>query len=97
MNISESIIRQRLNLIFGLYELNGSAEYVGEPVSILEHSFQTAYLAQKEETLIGENVILKSTKYGTSVDLDGSFNLKNVHNGTYQLQVSILSYNVPIL
>ena len=49
MNILESSIIQRLNLVFGLYELNGSAEYVGEPVSILEHSFQTAYLAQKEE------------------------------------------------
>ena len=48
MNISESFIRQRLDSIFGLYELNGSAEYVGESVSILEHSFQTALLAQKE-------------------------------------------------
>lgn len=48
MNISESFIRQRLESIFGLYELNGSAEYVGEPVSILEHSFQTALLAQNE-------------------------------------------------
>jgi len=48
--------------------------------------------AKTGEPLIGANVILKSTKFGTSVGLDGSFNLKNVPKGTYQLQVSHLSY-----
>jgi 2-amino-1-hydroxyethylphosphonate dioxygenase (glycine-forming) len=47
MTISESTIRQRLDSIFGLYEINGSAEYIGESVTILEHSFQTALLAEK--------------------------------------------------
>jgi 2-amino-1-hydroxyethylphosphonate dioxygenase (glycine-forming) len=48
MTITESTIRQRLDSIFGFYEVHGSDEYVGEPVSILEHSFQSALLAQKE-------------------------------------------------
>lgn len=56
MSISESILRQRLDSIFGLYEINGSNEYLGEPVSILEHSFQTAQLAESEG--FDEDVVL---------------------------------------
>jgi 2-amino-1-hydroxyethylphosphonate dioxygenase (glycine-forming) len=48
MNISESIIRQRIDSIFSLYESNGADEYIGESVTILEHSFQTAQLAEEE-------------------------------------------------
>jgi putative nucleotidyltransferase with HDIG domain len=48
MTISKSILQQRLDAIFGLYEINGSNEYVGESVSILEHSFQAAQLAENE-------------------------------------------------
>eukprot|EP01137_Pigoraptor_chileana_P003227 Opistho-2@43114 len=48
MTISESILRQRLDSIFGLYEINGTDEYVGEPLTILEHSFQAAMLAEEE-------------------------------------------------
>ena len=42
-----SIMSQRINTIFGLYESLGHQEYIGEPVSILEHSLQTAHLAEK--------------------------------------------------
>lgn len=48
MTISKSMLQQRLDAIFGLYEISGSNEYVGEPVSILEHSFQAAQLAENE-------------------------------------------------
>jgi 2-amino-1-hydroxyethylphosphonate dioxygenase (glycine-forming) len=48
MSISESILNQMLESIFGLYEINGSDEYVGEPVSILEHSLQAAQMAENE-------------------------------------------------
>ncbi len=48
--------------------------------------------AKTGEPLTGANVILKSTKFGTTVGLDGSFTLKNIPNGTYQLQISYLSY-----
>ncbi|PWK27681.1 phosphonate degradation associated HDIG domain protein [Arcicella aurantiaca] len=56
MTISESILRQRLDSIFGFYEINGSNEYLGESVSILEHSFQTAQLAENEG--FDEDVVL---------------------------------------
>jgi 2-amino-1-hydroxyethylphosphonate dioxygenase (glycine-forming) len=48
MRISESIISQRIDTIFSFYEMNGSDEYVGEPVSILEHSLQSAQMAENE-------------------------------------------------
>lgn len=48
MNIAESVLNQRIDCIFGLYEMNGSDEYVGEPVSVLEHSLQTAQMAENE-------------------------------------------------
>ena len=44
-----SILSQRINTIFGLYVSLGHQEYIGEPVSILEHSLQTAHLAEKAE------------------------------------------------
>jgi phosphonate degradation associated HDIG domain protein len=56
ISASESILRQRLDSIFGFYEINGSNEYVGEPVSILEHSFQAAQLAENEG--FDEDVVL---------------------------------------
>ena len=48
MKISESIIAQRIDTIFGLYTINGSDEYVGEPVNILQHSLQAAQMAENE-------------------------------------------------
>jgi 2-amino-1-hydroxyethylphosphonate dioxygenase (glycine-forming) len=48
MRISESILEQRIDTIFGLYEISGSDDYVGEPISILEHSLQAAQMAEKE-------------------------------------------------
>jgi 2-amino-1-hydroxyethylphosphonate dioxygenase (glycine-forming) len=56
MILSESILEQRIDAIFGLYETNGSHEYVGEPVSILEHSLQAAQMAEEEG--FEEDVIL---------------------------------------
>lgn len=53
---SFSKLSQRVNIIFKLYESLGHHEYIGEPVSILEHSMQTAYLAEKANC--DEEVIL---------------------------------------
>lgn len=39
---------QALDAVFGLYESRGDAEYVGEPVSVLEHSAQSAQLAEAD-------------------------------------------------
>jgi outer membrane receptor protein involved in Fe transport len=45
------------------------------------------------ESLIGANVILLGTNFGSSTDLDGVFSIKAVPSGTYDLKVSFVSYN----
>jgi outer membrane receptor protein involved in Fe transport len=44
------------------------------------------------ESLPGVNVILKGTYYGASTDANGSFRIKNVNPGTYNLAVSFIGY-----
>lgn len=41
-------INATLETVFGFYEARGAEEYVGEPVSLLEHMGQTAQLAEAE-------------------------------------------------
>jgi len=41
-------INEVLNDVFGLYEKFGSADYIGEPVSQIEHMSQAAQLAREE-------------------------------------------------
>ena len=47
---------EKLNLIFGLYETYGNEDYIGEPVSQIEHMCQSAQLAEKKG--FDEEVIL---------------------------------------
>jgi phosphonate degradation associated HDIG domain protein len=47
---------EKLDLIFGLYEAYGNEDYIGEPVSQIEHMCQSAQLAEKEG--FDEEVIL---------------------------------------
>lgn len=56
MTVTDSILKQRIETIFSFYEINGSEEYVGEPISILEHSLQSAQMAENEG--FDEDVIL---------------------------------------
>ncbi|MFC3417854.1 HD domain-containing protein [Algoriphagus hitonicola] len=48
MNLSHLSIDQKLDLIFNLYDKHGNEDYIGEPVSQLEHMYQSALLAQSE-------------------------------------------------
>lgn len=43
----ERSIEARIEAIFGLYDRHGGADYIGEPVSQLEHMVQSAELAQR--------------------------------------------------
>lgn len=47
---------QRIELVFSLYEKYGGEDYIGEPVSQIEHMCQSAQLAEKEG--FDEDVIL---------------------------------------
>jgi phosphonate degradation associated HDIG domain protein len=44
----ERSIRARIDEIFGLYQRHGGDDYIGEPVSQLEHMTQSALLARAE-------------------------------------------------
>ena len=44
------------------------------------------------EAIPGVNVVLKGTYYGASTDMMGSFKVKNVNAGTYNLELSFIVY-----
>ena len=48
MNYSSLSIDQKLKLIFELYTNHGHEDYIGEPVSQIEHMCQSAQLAERE-------------------------------------------------
>lgn len=45
------------------------------------------------EALMGTTVLLQGTEIGASVDLDGTFEIKNIQPGTYKLIVKCIGYN----
>lgn len=48
MNLQQLSKTEKLDLIFDLYSKHGSDDYIGEPVSQIEHMSQSAQLAEKE-------------------------------------------------
>ena len=53
--------------------------------------------AKTGEPLVGATVLLKNTNMGASAGLDGSFQIKNIPSGNYELQVSYITYQTSIL
>lgn len=54
--------------------------------------------AKTGEPLIGATILLKNTNLNLSAaaGLDGSFQIKNIPSGEYQLQVSYIAYKISI-
>lgn len=48
--------------------------------------------ANNGEPIIGANVLIEGTNIGSATDLDGKFEIKNIPAGTYNLQISYISY-----
>jgi len=44
------------------------------------------------EALVGANVILMDTRYGSATDLDGRFEIANIPTGRYTVQASVVGY-----
>lgn len=44
------------------------------------------------EELIGANVTLLGTLYGAATDIEGKYNIIGIEAGTYEIQVSVISY-----
>jgi outer membrane receptor protein involved in Fe transport len=49
------------------------------------------------ETIIGANVILQGTSTGASTDVDGKFEINNLAEGTYTLQISFITYKTHLV
>ncbi len=47
--------------------------------------------------LIGVNIYLKGTSFGTSTDLDGNYRIANIPQGSYNVEVSYIGYQRLIL
>lgn len=47
---------------------------------------------ETNQTIVGANVVITGTFTGTSTNLDGEYELKNLNPGTYSLTVSFISY-----
>lgn len=81
-----NIIKSALTLIFALLLLsNLQAQDLGKIVG-------TVVDAESGETLIGVNVVIKGTLKGTATDIDGKYTIRNVEAGTYDIEVSYLSF-----
>ncbi|WP_054851601.1 TonB-dependent receptor [Olleya sp. ITB9] len=49
-------------------------------------------LDNNQSPIIGVNVLIKNTTKGTTSDVDGNFEIKNITNGDYVISVSYLGY-----
>ena len=49
------------------------------------------------EALIGANVVLQGTTIGSTTDLDGSYTINNIEEGTYTLEISYLSHRTLLI
>ncbi len=53
--------------------------------------------AESKETIIGANVLLKGTDFGTSTDFDGFYSIRNVPVGIYEIVVTYIGYETVTL
>jgi len=44
--------------------------------------------------LPGANILVKGTYYGTATDMDGNFEIRNISQGSYDLEVTMIGYKV---
>jgi hypothetical protein len=49
--------------------------------------------AVTNEPLVGANVFVKETSFGSATDLEGRFTVRNVPAGTYRVQASVIGYS----
>jgi outer membrane receptor protein involved in Fe transport len=49
--------------------------------------------ADNDETLIGVNVIIRGTSFGTATNLDGEYEIDNIRPGEYSIEYSYVGYS----
>lgn len=58
----------------------------------LIHFYGTVYDETSGEPLTGATIVLEETNYYAIAGLDGSFNIKNIPEGEYSIEISFISY-----
>lgn len=53
--------------------------------------------ADTGEELIGVNVFIRGTNFGSATDLDGNFRIRNIRPGEYNVEVSYIGYDRTLL
>ena len=53
--------------------------------------------SENGEALIGSNVFIESTTFGTATDLEGNFKIERIVPGTYQLNITSLGYKAEVI
>lgn len=49
------------------------------------------------EALIGANILVVGTNFGSSTDIDGNYSIKNLDAGIYSLKISYISYRTTVI
>ena len=49
------------------------------------------------EVLIGANILVVGTNFGSSTDIDGNYSIKNLDAGIYSLKISYISYRSTVI
>ena len=53
--------------------------------------------SENSEALIGSNVFIEGTTFGTATDLEGNFKIERILPGTYQLNITSLGYKAEVI
>ena len=53
--------------------------------------------AKTKEAIIGANVVIQGTTTGAQTDVEGKFLISNVKTGTYNLQISFVTYKTHLI
>lgn len=81
--------RIRILIIWGLFNLGISDLVYSQNAGTITG---TVLSEVNGSPLIGVNVILEGTRFGTTTDTEGTFTIANVPAGRYQLQFSFIGY-----
>ena len=60
-------------------------------------SIRGKVVTDENEPLIGANIIVSGSQFGTATQKDGSFEIKNLPFGEYTLEVSMIDYSKKII
>ncbi len=75
------------------------ASLLGSALALAQYGKISGKVTDQEtkEPLVGANIVIEGTVFGTATDLDGAFVILNVPAGTYNLRVSYIGYQTKLI